>query len=76
MSDPVDILQKIAAVNREPLEQRKMETPETELLCRIELVPPAKSLFNSLKSKNGIRVIAELKKASPSKGVIRPDFHF
>ena len=76
MSDPVDILQKIAEVNREALEQRKKAVPEAELIRRIELVPPAKSLFASLKSKDGIRIIAELKKASPSKGVIRPDFHF
>ena len=76
MSDPVDILQKIAEVNRAGLEQRKQEVPETELLRKTEQVPPAKSLYASLKSKDGIRIIAELKKASPSKGLIRPDFRF
>ena len=74
MSDQADILQKIAETNRAGLEQRKQTVPEAELLRKAELVPPAKSLYASLKSKDGIRIIAELKKASPSKGLIRPDF--
>ena len=76
MSDQTDILQKIAETNRAGLEQRKQTVPEAELLRKAELVPPAKSLYASLKSKDGIRIIAELKKASPSKGLIRPDFQF
>ena len=76
MPDPADILQKIARLKAETLEQRKKTLPETELLRMIGQVPPAKSLFGSLKSKDGIRIIAELKKASPSKGLIRPDFRF
>ena len=73
MSDAVDILQKIADVNRVGLEQRKQEVPEAELLRKTELVPPAKSLYASLKSKDGIRIISELKKASPSsKKPLRP----
>ena len=76
MSDPADILKKIAKVKGEALEQRKRTVPETELLRKIEQIPPAKSLFDSLKSKDGVRIIAEIKKASPSKGLIRPDFRF
>lgn len=76
MPDPVDILQKIATVKGEALAQKKKELPETELLRKIGQIPPAKSLFDSLKSKDGIRIIAEIKKASPSKGLIRPDFMF
>ena len=76
MSEQTDILQKIAAVNRESLDRRKRTMPEKELLRKAEQAPPPKSFFDSLKSKEGVRVIAELKKASPSKGLIRPDFRF
>ncbi|MBQ9336084.1 MAG: indole-3-glycerol phosphate synthase TrpC [Lentisphaeria bacterium] len=71
-----NILQKIAGANRADLEKRKQEVPEAELIRKIGSVPRAKSLFDSLKSRDGVRVIAELKKASPSKGLIRPDFEF
>lgn len=76
MSDLINILQKIADSNRIDLEIRKKQIPETELLRQAGLRPKVKSLFDSLKSQDGIRIIAELKKASPSKGLIRGDFQF
>ncbi len=76
MAEKTDILQTIADAGRKDLEVRKKEIPERELIRRIERRPHAKSLFSSLKSRDGIRIISELKKASPSKGVIRPDFSF
>ncbi|MBQ7208323.1 MAG: indole-3-glycerol phosphate synthase TrpC [Lentisphaeria bacterium] len=76
MPDAPDILQTIASAGRASLARRKAARPEAELRRRIRDRAPAKSLFASLKSKEGRRIIAELKKASPSKGVIRPDFRF
>ena len=76
MPDAPDILQRIASAAREPLARRKAACPEAELRRRIKDRAPAKSLFASLKSGEGRRIIAELKKASPSKGIIRPDFRF
>ena len=76
MAETLDILQKIAEAGRADLEVRKKELPEAEFARRIDRIPPAKSLFASLKSRDGVRIIAELKKASPSKGLIRPDFQF
>ena len=76
MAEGIDILQTIADAGRDDLEVRKKELPEAELVRRLDRIPPAKSLFSSLKSRDGVRIIAELKKASPSKGLIRPDFHF
>lgn len=76
MADTVDILQKIAALKVRDLEQLKEQVPESGLRNRAGAMPPPKSLFDSLKSKDSVRIIAELKKASPSKGLIRPDFQF
>lgn len=76
MAEKTDILQTIADAGRADLEVRKREIPETELVRRIDRLPRAKSLFVSLKSRDGLRIISELKKASPSKGLIRPDFQF
>ena len=76
MAETLDILQKIAEAGRADLEVRKKEHPEEDFARRIDRIPPAKSLFASLKSRDGIRIIAELKKASPSKGLIRPDFQY
>ena len=74
MSESIDILERIAAANRTDLESRKRQIPEAELRQRLSGMPPPKSLYAALKSNTGIRIIAELKKASPSKGIIRPDF--
>ena len=76
MPESIDILERIAAANRTDLEQRKQKIPEAELRKKLSCMTPPKSLFASLKSHSGIRIIAELKKASPSKGTIRPDFRF
>ena len=74
MTEQENILSRIAAMSQTDLTLRKQQIPETELRKRIPLRAPAKSLFHALKSREGIRIVAELKKASPSKGLIRPDF--
>ena len=64
------ILEEIVARNRPALEARKQALPFAELAA-LAAEAPARPGFADAFRGPGIHVIAELKKASPSKGVIR-----
>jgi indole-3-glycerol phosphate synthase len=67
-------LEKIVADNLEELEARKHSLPLAELRgVALEQSPPLD--FASALRGNRIQLIAEIKKASPSKGIIRLDFN-
>ncbi|MFC1908018.1 indole-3-glycerol phosphate synthase TrpC [Chloroflexota bacterium] len=68
------ILDQIVANNLQELETRKHSLPLEELK-RVALEQPLPLDFASALRGDHIRIIAEVKKASPSKGVIRPDFN-
>ena len=72
-----DVLTKICADKREHIARRKSEVPLAALTAlAAEQGPPrgfARTLERSVKA-TGAGLIAEIKKASPSKGLIRADF--
>jgi indole-3-glycerol phosphate synthase len=68
------ILEKIVAAKREEIQRARMTTPEAELRARLAKSPPVRDFSAVLAQPGRIRLIAEVKKASPSKGVIREDF--
>ncbi len=72
-----DILQKILARKREEIHARLARTPLVELVACTADAPPTRAfsaaLFRRITSGSAA-VIAEVKKASPSKGLIRADF--
>jgi len=68
------ILDDIVADKIPEVETRKRELPLEELKKRIREQSPPLDIASALKN-NRIRLIAEVKKASPSKGIIREDFN-
>jgi indole-3-glycerol phosphate synthase len=73
-----DILQTILARKAEEVAERSARLPLAELMARQADAPSPRGFAAALQAKLAAglpAVIAEVKKASPSKGVIRPDFH-
>jgi indole-3-glycerol phosphate synthase len=72
-----DILTTILARKAEEIEQRSRIRPLSELRTRALNQPVTRGFVKTIRKKLGAgeaAVIGEVKKASPSKGVIRPDF--
>jgi indole-3-glycerol phosphate synthase len=69
----VNILDEIVAHKKKDLEERKATLPLAELGKRMPPLSERRSFSRSLK-KDGLAIIGEIKKASPSRGIIVPDF--
>lgn len=68
------ILEQIIARTRSDLEERKREVPLEEVQARARTQPAPRDALAALRAKNAVHVIAEVKRASPSKGLLAPDF--
>ncbi|AGG90458.1 MULTISPECIES: indole-3-glycerol phosphate synthase TrpC [Rhodanobacter] len=72
-----DILNRILARKAEEVAERRARLPEAELVARIAELPGTRGFAAAIEAKidAGLpAVIAEVKKASPSKGLIRTNF--
>jgi indole-3-glycerol phosphate synthase len=77
MTNPPDILQKITRRKAEEVAARKAEVPLPEQMARARAASPVRGFVDRIRSTiqaGRPAVIAEIKKASPSKGVLREDF--
>jgi len=70
------ILEQILETKRQEIDVRSRETPLEVLKERIAALPRPRNFFQAVttRGKKPINLIAEVKKASPSAGVIRADF--
>lgn len=68
-----NILQAIVADKRAELADARAATPPAELRAAIADLPPTRDFGAALRD-GGVSLIAEVKKASPSAGIIRDDF--
>jgi indole-3-glycerol phosphate synthase len=72
-----DILARIEAYKREEIAAAKRTRPQSVLEKEVQTAPPPRGFLRAIESKierGGYALIAEIKKASPSKGLIRADF--
>jgi indole-3-glycerol phosphate synthase len=68
------ILEKIVATKRDEVEAARAKISTDELRARLADAPPVRDFFAPLAQSDTIQLIAEVKKASPSAGIIRDDF--
>lgn len=73
-----DVLQKILATKREEVAARKAARPLSDVDAAARGAAPPRGFADALSrtvSQGGLALICEIKKASPSAGLIRPDFN-
>lgn len=78
MSDQQDILQRIIQRKAEEVAERRQRVGLDELVAQLDSASPTRDFVAALETKlisGQAAVIAEIKKASPSKGLIREDFN-
>lgn len=77
MSDTPDILKRILARKAEEVDARLRQTSMGALMLKVEQAEPVRGFVAALQHRMSIgqaAVIAEIKKASPSRGILREEF--
>ena len=71
----VDILKEIIAKKKEKILLAKQQFSEEDLKARIQDIPSTRHFIETISKPKQISLIAEIKKQSPSRGIIRQDFN-
>jgi len=70
-----DFLKDIVAKKKERILLARQQLPEEELKSRLQALTPTRPFIEAIHKPRQISLIAEIKKASPSAGIIRQDFN-
>lgn len=71
----IDTLKEIIAKKKERIALARQGLPEEELKSRLKDLPAPRPFIEAISKPRQISLIAEIKKQSPSRGIIRQDFN-
>ena len=69
------ILDTIIAHKQKELAAEQQRVPIAKLEAAVTNLPPTRNFQDAITGRDTVKLIAEVKKKSPSKGIIREDFH-
>lgn len=70
-----DILKDIVLKKKERILQAKQNLPEEDLKAKVQNLSPCRPFIEAIHKTRSISLIAEIKRQSPSQGIIRQDFN-
>ncbi|MDP3732358.1 MAG: indole-3-glycerol phosphate synthase TrpC [Candidatus Omnitrophota bacterium] len=71
----IDVLKEIIAQKKEKILLAKQQISEGDLKAKVQNLPPTRRFMEAISKPKQISLIAEIKKQSPSCGIIRQDFN-